>query len=242
MFVRNWLNYDNKQNKNKEINFFVPKLTKMLNKNVQIDNSNLLMNAMILFMQKGPHSITLDEIAQRSGISKKTIYKSYTDKTAFVDDVYKQIIGYTEKRLLNINDKGENAVAEYKNICKAIMALNKHFNPNVISELKRFYYSTYREFKVFRNLFLPTILSYNIERGIRENIYNSNINSDVFAAHTVYQLEYINKMPTALLQDNSKRHIKQQLVKYILYSLTTAEGKKLVDSVTTTTNNLTYNN
>lgn len=205
-----------------------------------MENNNLLMNAMILFMQKGPHSITLDEIAQRSGISKKTIYKSYTDKTAFVDAVYKHIISYTEKRLLDINDKGDNAVAEYKNICKTIISLNKHFNPTVISELKRFYYSTYREFKVFRNLFLPTILSYNIERGIRENVYHENINSDLFAANTVYQLEYINKMPTALLQDHSKRHIKQQLLTFILYSVTTATGKKLVDN--TITNNLTYNN
>lgn len=204
-----------------------------------MEHNNMFMNAMILFMQKGPHSITLDEIAQRSGISKKTIYKSYTDKTAFVDAVYKYIINHTEKRLLDINDRGDNAVTEYKNICKTVMALNKHFNPTVISELKRFYYSTYREFKVFRNLFLPTILSYNIERGIRENLYHDTINSELFAAHTVYQLEYINKMPTALLLDNSKRHIKQQLVKFILYSLTTPEGKKLVD---TTTNNLTYNN
>lgn len=206
-----------------------------------MENNNLLMNAMILFMQKGPHSITLDEIAQRSGMSKKTIYKSYTDKTAFVDAVYKQIIGYTEKRLLYINEQGQNAVAEYKNICKTIIAFNKHLNPTVISELKRFYYSTYREFKTFRNLFVPTILSYNIERGIRENVYHNTINSDVFAAHTVYQLEYINKMPAALLQDNSKRHIKHQLVHYILYSLTTAEGKKLLET-THTTNNLTYNN
>lgn len=205
-----------------------------------MENNNILVNAMILFMQKGPHSITLDEIAQRSGISKKTIYKSYADKTAFVDAVYKHIINHTERRLLDINDKGDNAVLEYKNICKTIIALNKHFNPTVISELRRFYYTTYREYKVFRNLFLPTILSYNIERGIRENLYNDNINSDLFAAHTVYQLEYINKMPTNLLQENSKRHIKQQLVTFILNSLTTPEGKKLINN--TTINNLTYNN
>ena len=45
-----------------------------------------------LFMQYGLRSVSMDDIATALGISKKTIYLSYEDKAALVDDVIASII------------------------------------------------------------------------------------------------------------------------------------------------------
>ena len=54
--------------------------------------------AHLLFMQYGLRSVSMDDIANALGISKKTVYRFYEDKDALVDDVIASVILHNQDR------------------------------------------------------------------------------------------------------------------------------------------------
>ena len=49
--------------------------------------NDILLKAKELFLNHGFKSVTMDDLAKELGISKKTIYQFYSDKTALVSAV-----------------------------------------------------------------------------------------------------------------------------------------------------------
>ena len=69
-----------------------------------------------LFMKFGFRSVSMDDIANALGISKKTIYLYFTDKDELVQAIVKQDICETENEWANCLAIAENAIDE---ICTA---------------------------------------------------------------------------------------------------------------------------
>jgi TetR/AcrR family transcriptional regulator, cholesterol catabolism regulator len=94
-------------------------------------------NAHGLFMKYGFRSVTMDEIAQRMGISKKTIYTYFEDKDALVDAIM------VDEIAMNVNcceaDR-KNALNAVHEIFLAIQMMQKtmaDMNPMVLFELNK---------------------------------------------------------------------------------------------------------
>ena len=49
-----------------------------------------------LFRSYGIKSVTMDDIATRLGVSKKTIYHSFADKDQLVDEVISDLLTYNQ--------------------------------------------------------------------------------------------------------------------------------------------------
>ena len=47
-----------------------------------------------LYRQYGVKSVTMDEIATQLGVSKKTIYHSFSDKNELVDEVFADMLNF----------------------------------------------------------------------------------------------------------------------------------------------------
>ena len=70
----------------------------------------ILTKAADLFMRYGIRSITMDEIANQLGISKKTIYQFFTDKDDMVSAVIEQEIKRNEAECIQFRDGAADAV------------------------------------------------------------------------------------------------------------------------------------
>ena len=72
----------------------------------------ILIKATDMFLTLGFKSVTMDEIATEMGISKKTIYKYFSNKELLIEEstqlVHKEVIETIEK----IVDKNFNAIEE----------------------------------------------------------------------------------------------------------------------------------
>ena len=63
-----------------------------------------------LFRRYGLKSVTMDEIAGRLGVSKKTIYQSFEDKNQLVDEVVADLLTYNESCCNRDRQKASNAI------------------------------------------------------------------------------------------------------------------------------------
>ena len=79
-----------------------------------------------MFLEYGFKSVTMDDIAEKLGISKKTIYANYATKTLLVQDVAFNILETIQKSIAEIKKKDLNAIEELFEVKKQIRIFLKY--------------------------------------------------------------------------------------------------------------------
>src|SRR5690606_34764929 len=131
----------------------------------------ILSAAIELFRQYGFKTITMDDIARRAGISKKTLYLHFANK----NEVVSETIGwYKEKISANCcatMEQSENPIEAMVRIMEMFDQINRQMNPLALLELERFFPDVFREFRdsmVERDV---QNIKANIEKGINDGYY-----------------------------------------------------------------------
>ena len=107
----------------------------------------ILSAAAELFSQYGFKTITMDDIARRAGISKKTLYQHFANKEEVVTDSvvwYKKNTGNNCEELLN---GAENAIEGMVRAMAFFDEMHKRINPMIMFEMQRFYPEAYKTFR-----------------------------------------------------------------------------------------------
>ncbi|MBS1510942.1 MAG: TetR/AcrR family transcriptional regulator [Bacteroidetes bacterium] len=132
-----------------------------------------------LFMQYGVKSVTMDEIAVQMGVSKKTIYQYYADKDELVDAVVADILMHNHDCCLRDKKQAKDAIHEVFLAMDMMQEMFQDMNPGILFELEKYYPKAFEKFKQHKYSFLHKMLRENIERGISEELYRSEINADI---------------------------------------------------------------
>jgi AcrR family transcriptional regulator len=180
------------------------------------NRDRILEKATQLFMRYGIRSITMDEIAAQLGISKKTIYQFFTDKDAMVEAVVNEEMMQNEQECREFSQSAENAVHEIFQAMDGIEEMLKTMNPQLIHDLEKHHPAAFKRLD-------------NLERGIRENLYRTDLNADITSRH---------RIETAFMPFNQEafpnnkypmNQTCQELAILYLHSICNAEGKKLIE-------------
>jgi AcrR family transcriptional regulator len=189
----------------------------------------ILAKATELFMQYGIRSITMDEIAAQLGISKKTIYQFFTDKDTMVEAVVDMEMNANEEGCRQFSQSSENAVHEIFIAMDGMEEMLKSMNPQLIHELEKYHPVAFRRLKQYKYQFLSAIIKENLLRGIKEDIYRSDMNAELVTRH---------RIETAFMPFNQEAFPQNkfpmsqtcfELGVLFLHSISNARGKKLID-------------
>lgn len=142
-----------------------------------------------LFMQYGIKSLTMDDIARHLGISKKTLYQSFSDKA---DLVYQGMLAHMkhEQDALNaIHDQCENAIEEMFLISQHVSKHIQSMHPSILFDLEKYYPEAFQEFQNYKLKYIMGCIARNIEDGITQGLYRKNMNIPVVAALYVARMD-----------------------------------------------------
>jgi AcrR family transcriptional regulator len=134
-----------------------------------------------LFMQLGIKSVSMDDISTRLGISKKTLYKYFPDKESLVVEVVHSLLRHSRRVCEDCTSNSQNALHELMLSVQHMYELFSHMNPSILFDLYKFYPKAYKLFRKHKEEFLLGMIRNNLNKGIREEIYRSNMNVDVIA-------------------------------------------------------------
>jgi TetR/AcrR family transcriptional regulator, cholesterol catabolism regulator len=138
--------------------------------------NNIVEKAEILFMQNGLHSVSMDDIASYTGISKKTLYGNFQSKELLVNTIVQKLISKTSKYIRLCPDISPNAVKEIENFSEHILGVLEILTRKFIRDLKRYYPETYTLLTVFRDNSIIPYIERCLRRGITEEIFRNDIN------------------------------------------------------------------
>ena len=98
-----------------------------------------------LFMRFGIRSVSMDEVANHLGMSKKTIYQFYADKDSLVEDVIDIEINESQTECTQHREKSENAIHELFMAVDMVLEMLTKMNPMVIFDLEKIGRASCRE-------------------------------------------------------------------------------------------------
>jgi len=180
-----------------------------------------------LFSQYGFKTITMDDIARRAGISKKTLYQHFANKQEVVNESVMWYKNSTSESCAMVLKDSENAIEAMVKMLAFFDNMNKRINPMAMFEMQRFFpeaYKTFRDLLVERDV---VMIRDNILQGIKEGLYRADINADLLARYRL-ETSLLVLQPNLLVNDrNSLMSVALEIGEHFLYGIMTAKGEKL---------------
>lgn len=193
-----------------------------------------------LFMQLGMRRISMDDIANAVGMSKKTLYQYYPDKETLVADTIEMILKSSNASCENSRKYAENAIHETFLATDSVAETMKRMNPVLIFDMQKYYPAAYKKFEKFRKEYLYNFIRTSIETGIKEGLFREDVNLNLvsrFRIETIslpFQQEFFQDVHMDMVT------LQQELFLFFLYGLATPKGVKLINKYKNQRSKTTY--
>jgi AcrR family transcriptional regulator len=189
----------------------------------------ILLKARDLMLQSGIRQVTMDDLAQELGMSKKTIYQYYKDKDDLVKAVVNLELNNHQSSCVACENKAENAIHEMFLVMENMKAMTQTMNSNAMMELEKHFPSAFEIIKNHKDEFLFSLIKQNLIKGIEEGCYRSDLDIDIlskFRLETVFIPFNLRLFP---LDKFNSLEVHTQLMEHFVYGLMTIKGHELMD-------------
>lgn len=183
------------------------------------------------FMQYGFKTFTMDDLARKLGMSKKTLYEYFPSKNDLVEACLDYVLDITVAKADTFL-QGEHSLIE--NVFRNQKKMQDIFNLNSVRpiwELKKYYPKIYErmdaEFTKYDYLFIDKIL----EQGWSENLFRKDIDLQFFKIFYVQVQRFPSLTDAFSEKDFSLWYINHTTVEYIFRTLVNQKGLEELERV-----------
>ena len=203
-----------------------------------MDNKErLIQEAKTLFMRLGIRSVSMDDIASHLGMSKKTIYQLFTDKDELVDNIIDADTNKLQSDCVTCCQLSANAIDEIFRTMEMIGLQLRKMNPMLLFDLQKYHYRSYEKFMRYRNSFLLEIITTNLVKGIKEELYRSDIKIEILSRFRLESMMLAFNQETFPSDRFNMLEVTLEIIEHFLYGLATEKGYKLINEYKKKANN-----
>lgn len=138
----------------------------------------ILEKATEMFLNIGFKSVTMDDISNELGISKKTIYTHFKNKNKLVEESSFSLFSHLCDGINTICNNKLNSINELFEIKAYVMKNLKNEKSSPQYQLQKFFPEVHLKMKKKHFEVMRGCVDENIERGIKEGLFRKNINPD----------------------------------------------------------------
>ena len=180
-----------------------------------------------LFWRYGIRSVTMSDVAHELGISKKTIYQHFADKDAIVQEAVHQQMLCEKQQMEDIELVANDPIDEVIRISEHMRSMFSTLNPALLYDLKKYHPNAWEIFQAHKKEKLLDGISRNIQKGIEQGLYRTDLNVEVLAKMRLEQVE-LGFDPTIFPPDRFNiLEVQLQLVHHFLRGILTEKGFQL---------------
>jgi AcrR family transcriptional regulator len=186
--------------------------------------------AQSLFMKYGVRSVSMDDIAQDAGISKKTIYKIIPNKKALVHKIIQHFIEVEKTAIIQIQEERIDAIHEMVLIAKRLLRLIRKTKPTLMHDLQKYHPESWALIENLHIKFIHQLIEKNIQEGITNGLYQQEIDPDIITKLYIGNSFLINDEKTFPRDQYNPEKVFHQFILYHLQGILSAEGTKLFET------------
>lgn len=184
----------------------------------------ILKGASELFLNYGFKSVTMDDIANKLGISKKTIYQHFANKTMLVETTTMFLFEFISEGINQICALEKNPIEEIYNIKQFVMEHLKDEKSSPQYQLQKYYPRIFNTLKSKQFEVMQTCVTDNLNRGIKLGLYRDTINVDFIARIYFNGMLAIKDKDLFPFQDFSMQMLMGSFLEYHLRGICTSKG------------------
>ncbi|MDX9782736.1 MAG: TetR/AcrR family transcriptional regulator [Bacteroidales bacterium] len=182
-----------------------------------------------LFMSNGCKSVTMDEVAAANGISKRTLYEHFKDKTNLLEECLIMM----EAKMIEV---GERAFNGSKSILELVCIEHESQTDMMVNmrirffdELKKYYPALYNKmYSRFTDYHKVTTRKF-LERGQQEGLFLKNIDMELVGKMVFQIASMIQDSEIFSLANHSRKQLFRESMVMYFRGISTEEGIKMID-------------
>lgn len=182
-----------------------------------------------MFFRLGVKSVTMDDVAQELGISKKTLYQFVENKDDLVGKVMERHLEYQCRVDGQLHARASDAIDEMVLVFRQLMTDIQKMKPNVVRDLQKYHRETWEKLQYFQRDYIFTLVLANLQWGRNEGLYRANLNLEITAKlytaanYTIFDDFFFPKPPYSFEQ-----LLKEHITNY-LYSIVSDKGRTVLE-------------
>lgn len=195
---------------------------------MNINKEKILDVALETYIKNGIRRVSSLELAQKLGISTKTLYESIGTRDLLLNAVVHEFLTRIKSGALNAYTRGENPIERLTALFVFILQTFKGVNPSFIYELKKRYKDCYQEMLDFGANDLSVLAVEIINEGISQGLIRNDIPVSELYNSLLEKIVWIVEQHEGWSTANGK-HTGIVLLVNGIRGMTTLKGHQLLD-------------
>ncbi|MFH4968479.1 TetR/AcrR family transcriptional regulator [Gaetbulibacter sp. M240] len=187
-----------------------------------------------MFLNFGFKSITMDDIAQEMGISKKTIYVHFKNKTKLVEAVTFEVFETVCSGIDCICNASQNPIEELFEIKMFVMNYLKNEKSSPHFQLKKYYPKIYESLQKKQFEKMHESVKASITRGVETELFRQSIDVDFISRIYFIGMNGIKDHFIFPEEKYNMKYLMESYLEYHLRAIVTKKGLQVLDKVLST--------
>jgi DNA-binding XRE family transcriptional regulator len=185
----------------------------------------IILKAADMFITLGFKSVTMDDIAATMGISKKTIYAHFKNKTDLVKESTLALFHVISHGIDCISSQDKNPIEELYDIKKFVMMHLKDEKSSPQYQLQKYYPEIFNKLKELQFDMMQECTLKNLRKGVEQGLYRENLNIEFVSK--IYFIGVIGMKDDKLFptQNFPKAKLMEDYLEYHLRGIITKKGE-----------------
>lgn len=182
-----------------------------------------------LFFRYGIKSMTMDDIAQQLGMSKKTIYAHFPDKKSLLKALMSDFLTCHYQEVVDAQKNADNAIDEMFRIAALGIQRMDKITPSFMFDLRKYHGDIWNQFEQFRATAMYEGITANIRRGMDEGLFRRDLDVQVVAHMHMEHLNLIVDPGHFAELNKPMRTVMYTIMITFTRGLATPEGMRILD-------------
>jgi AcrR family transcriptional regulator len=207
---------------------FVSTFVFLLEKRMSTIRERIIEEATSLFIRRGCKSLTMDDIANAMGISKRTIYENFADKEDLITQGLFRFFEEGQRGVNAILDSADNVIdvifTQMQCNSESLMKVKYDF----FDEIRRYFPGVYKKtVETFRKESLKNLKKI-LYKGQRDGVFRKDINVEM-CAQLMQELIRLTLLHEAFVQVENKTELMRVFMDTFTRGMSTETGLQLLN-------------
>jgi len=194
-----------------------------------LDRQKIITKAAELYFRYGIKSVTVDDMANELGISKKTIYQHINNKEELIEAVINELIVIIHNGIEKEMDSSEDIFDSLLRVSVFLVTTMEKLSSSFVYSLKKYQHPLYCNIKDATDKELYFRMEKLIKAGIQKGYFRNDL---TFNSLFVIQMHKLSGMANAHAEFQNINYTKETFFMLLvneIRGITTIEGHKILD-------------
>ncbi len=184
-----------------------------------------------LFLSIGFKSVTMDDLAQSMGISKKTIYQYFENKNQLISSCTESFQKKITKTFKDLRKNTSNPIIELFQIKKEVMKILGNTETAPQFQLQKFYPEIHAEIKNRELDLVRDTIQESLKNGVDSGYFRKDINIDFITRIYINGMRGVRDIDLFPLTEFKIEEVLEDFIEYHIRAISTIKGLKLLNRI-----------